>query len=193
MQQNPDQEDTSGAGKGKPAPSSFEGKLLSLIPSLRRYARSLTRDHADGEDLLQDAVERALVHQGQWSGGSMRSWTFSIMTNAFRNRLRRNNRWPQTGIEQAEEIADEQELPDPFRQRRLVAALDGLPPDQRSVLMLVVVEGYSYAEVADIMGSPIGTVMSRLARARAHLAERLDPDKLPENLHDNVIALRRSE
>lgn len=185
MQQNPDQENNSGAGKGKLAPSSFEGKLLSLLPSLRRYARSLTQNHADGEDLLQDAVERALVHQGQWSGANMRSWTFSIMTNAFRNRLRRSNRFPETGIEQAEMIADAQEMPDPFRQRRLAAALDGLPPDQRAVLMLVVVEGYSYAEVADIMGSPIGTVMSRLARARAHLAERLD--------HDNVIALRRSE
>jgi RNA polymerase sigma-70 factor, ECF subfamily len=185
MQQDPDCEETSGAGRGKPAPSSFEGKLLSLLPSLRRYARSLTRNHADGEDLLQDAVERALAHQGQWSGANMRSWTFSIMTNAFQNRLQRKNRFLQTGIEQAEVIADEQEMPDPFRQRKLAAAIDSLPPDQRSVLMLVVVEGYSYSEVAEIMGSPIGTVMSRLSRARTHLAERLD--------HDNVIALRRSE
>lgn len=185
MPHGPDDRETSGAETRNPAPVGFEGGLLSLLPSLRRYARSLTRDATEGEDLLQDVVERALLNRRQWSGTNLRGWTFTIMTNLFRNRLRRNAVTRQTVLEKADTLTDDREPADPLRRDRLLAALNTLPPDQRTTLMLVVVEGYSYAETAEITGAPIGTVMSRLARARSSLAGMLE--------NDNVIALRRPE
>ena len=185
MSHGPDDRDSNEAATASPAPQGFEGGLLSLLPSLRRYARSLTHDTSEGEDLLQDAVERALLNRHQWSGANLRGWTFTIMTNLFRNRLRRDVHKPQSGLEAVEMLPDGREPADPLQRNRLLAALNMLPPDQRATLMLVVVEGYSYAETAEITGAPIGTVMSRLSRARSSLAGILE--------NDNVIALRRPE
>ena len=96
------------------------------------------------------------------------------MTNLYRNRSRRDpGVAAQVAIGEAERMAATGEPADPLERRRLEAAIDQLPPDNRAVLMLVVVEGYTYAEVAATLGVPIGTVMSRLSRSRAALAERL--------------------
>ncbi|MCO6185717.1 RNA polymerase sigma factor [Rhizobium sp. L1K21] len=164
----------------------FEHGMLSLMPSLRRYARSLTRSDADGEDLLQDCVEKALSRQTQWSGSNLKAWTFTIMTNLYRNGIKRAARAPLAPFEDADSIPAENAYPgDPLERRRLAAALDGLAPDFRTVLMLVVVEGMSYRETANLLQIPEGTVMSRLARARRQLAQALQSS--------NVIPLRRSE
>lgn len=182
MPQSPD-----GTGKGAaampPAPDSFEAEVLTLLPSLRRYSRSLTRSDADGEDLLQDCVEKVLSRRDQWRGLNLRGWVLTIMTNLYRNGLR------QLGNRSFVDIDDNNHLPaaetdnDPLERSRLEIALNSLSEEYRAVLMLVVVEGYSYQDVADMLDIPIGTVMSRLSRARQKMTSLMSAD--------NVITLRR--
>jgi RNA polymerase sigma-70 factor (ECF subfamily) len=174
-----------GTGGPPPAPESFEGRLMALMPDLRRYARSLTHSDTDGEDLLHDSVERALTSRTTWSGINLRGWVLTIMTNLYRNGTRRGRRFPAVEISEAENLPALPSGGDPLERARLARALDALSPDHRAVLMLVVIEGYSYAEVAAIVAAPVGTVMSRLARAREQLGKHLAAD--------NVIPLRRSE
>ncbi|AGB71576.1 RNA polymerase sigma factor protein [Rhizobium tropici CIAT 899] len=157
--------------------------MLALLPSLRRYSRSLARSDADGEDLLQDCVEKVLARRGQWRGLNLRGWIFTIMTNLYRNERR------QQGGRSFVDIDDNSHLPadetdnDPLRRSRLETALNSLGEDYRAVLMLVVVEGYSYQDVADMLDIPIGTIMSRLSRARQKMTSLLNAD--------NVVTLRR--
>ncbi|PTM91992.1 RNA polymerase sigma factor [Mycoplana dimorpha] len=176
-----------GSPKESPAggavPASFEDALLALVPGLRRYSHSLARSDADGEDLLQDCVETVLARRAQWRGVNLRSWAFTIMTNLYRNRHRAAVRRPTTVIEDAQDVAVPDQTGDPLERARIRAALESLSPENRTTLMLVVVEGYSYQETADILAIPIGTVMSRLSRARHQLAEQL--------AKDNIVALRR--
>jgi RNA polymerase sigma-70 factor, ECF subfamily len=178
-------DDGTGAGGGPLAPQSFEGGIMALLPDLRRYSRSLTRSDADGEDLLHDSVERILLARATWSGTNLRAWVLAIMTNLYRNGTRRQRRFPSVDMENAEFLQAADTFGDPQERVRLARALDALSPEFRAVLMLVVIEGYSYAEVADIMKTPLGTVMSRLSRARAELSRLLAAD--------NIIPLRRSE
>ena len=185
MPQGHSPEDGDGAGDTMPAPQSFEGRIMSLLPDLRRYSRSLTRSDADGEDLLHDSVERVLSARATWSGTNLRGWVLAIMTNLHRNGMRRQRRFPSVDIDDADALPAAEALGDPLERNRLARALDTLSPESRAVLMLVVIEGYSYAEVAEIMKTPTGTVMSRLSRARAELC------RLPAA--DNIIPLRRSE
>lgn len=166
-----------------PDRASFEAALLALVPGLRRYSHSLTRTDADGEDLLQDCVETALLRRAQWRGANLRAWAFTIMTNLYRNRLRMLVRRPTAAIEDAEGVEATDQTGDPLERLRIRAALDVLSADIRTTLMLVVVEGYTYQETADMLQIPIGTVMSRLSRARHQLAERL--------ARDNIVPLRR--
>ncbi|WP_267550214.1 RNA polymerase sigma factor [Rhizobium rhizogenes] len=182
MSQSPE-----GTGKGAAAtasaPDSFEAEVLTLLPSLRRYSRSLTRSEADGEDLLQDCVEKVLTRRNQWRGLNLRGWVLTIMTNLYRNGLR------QQGNRSFVDIDDNNHLPatetdnDPLERSRLETALNSLSEEYRAVLMLVVVEGYSYQDVADMLDIPIGTVMSRLSRARQKMTSLMSAD--------NVITLRR--
>jgi RNA polymerase sigma-70 factor (ECF subfamily) len=171
------------AGDSSPAPTAFEAEVLALLPSLRRYSRSLARSDADGEDLLQDCVEKALARRAQWRGVNLRGWLTTIMTNLYRSRLR------QRGRHEFVELDDEVDPPaqdagtDPLERSRLEMALNALAPEARAILMLVVVEGHTYQDVATIMDIPIGTVMSRLSRARQRLATLMNAD--------NVITLRR--
>ncbi|WP_458095197.1 RNA polymerase sigma factor [Roseomonas sp. WA12] len=144
-----------------------------LIPSLRRYARGLLRDKGAADDLVQDGLERAI---GRWHqrrpDGDARSWLFAILHNLALNRLRQSTRrGPHMPLEAAEEAstallpAQEQGL----RHRDLLRALNGLSEEQRSVVLLVSVEDLSYAEVAEVLKIPVGTVMSRLSRGRERL------------------------
>jgi RNA polymerase sigma-70 factor, ECF subfamily len=149
-----------------------ETELLAALPRLRRYARSLSRDTAEAEDLLQDCVKRALEKQHTWRGENLAGWLVAVMSNLHCNRVRRTTAaMPDTP--DADRTAAPDPPADPLERRRLQAAIDLLAADQRTVLMLVVVEGYTYAEVAAILDVPIGTVMSRLSRARASLVETL--------------------
>ncbi|MGF9563989.1 RNA polymerase sigma factor [Neorhizobium sp. JUb45] len=159
--------------------------MLALLPALRRYSRSLTRSDIEGEDLLQDCVEKVLVHGNQWRGGSFKSWTYRIMTNLHLNRRRTQQRHPTVPIDEAAATAEPEMATDPLENRRLMAALETLAPEFRAVLMLVVVEGHSYQEVADMLDIPLGTVMSRLSRARHALREKLR--------QENVIQMRRPQ
>jgi RNA polymerase sigma-70 factor (ECF subfamily) len=166
-----------------PAHESFEGQILALLPSLRRYSRSLTRSDTDGEDLLQDCVEKVLARRTQWRGLNLRGWILTIMTNLYRNQRRSTIHSNLVDLEGAGELAAPEVPNDPLERARLEDALNGLSEDHRAVLMLIVIEGYTYQQVASVLDIPIGTVMSRLSRARQQIADRLKAD--------NIITLRR--
>lgn len=171
------------ASTGSRPLNGFDRDVLALVPALRRYSQSLSRSNADGEDLLQDCIEKVLSSRGQWRGINLSAWAYRIMTNLHRNGYRKSARWPSVDIDAVPDMAAPADDNDPLERKRMRAALDALSPDNRAVLMLVVLEGHSYQEVAKLLDIPIGTVMSRLSRARKQLAERLR--------RDNIITLRR--
>ena len=156
--------------------------LIALIPRLRRYARVLCPDAAAADDLVQDTLERACGRLSQWRPGSdLRAWVFTIMHNLFVSETRR----PRYRLEQAmPDDVDRGELAerahgDPAggwnAAMDLERALRQLPEPQLQVLLLIAFEDMSYEQVADVLGVPIGTVMSRLSRARGRLRMLLDP------------------
>jgi RNA polymerase sigma-70 factor (ECF subfamily) len=152
----------------------FHQDIEAAIPSLRRYARALARDAETADDLVQDTLVRALRSEHLFHGGDVRSWLYTILTNLNRNRLRSLARRPTlTPIEDhhASEGAPE------AGGRDIERALALLVEEQRTALLLVVLEGLTYREVAEIQGVPIGTVMSRLARARAQIKAYLDGER----------------
>jgi RNA polymerase sigma-70 factor (ECF subfamily) len=154
--------------------------LRELIPRLRRFARSLVSDPAAADDLVQATLERALTHGGQRrKHDALQSWLFAILYRQFVDEHRRAARWRRIAGLVAPD--DEAGAPTPdqvFDARSALAKLARLPSEQRALLMLVSVEGLAYGEVAQVLGIPIGTVMSRLSRARQAL-RRLDAAGLP--------------
>ncbi|WP_284945961.1 sigma-70 family RNA polymerase sigma factor [Acidisoma cladoniae] len=154
-----------------------------LIPALRRYARSLMRDPAAADDLVQDTLERSVSrwHQRR-PDGDARTWMFTILHNLAVNRMRQTTRRGRhLPIEDAEEsaMARPSTQEDGLRQIDIMAAVHSLPDDQRSVLLLISVEDLTYAEAARVLDVPIGTVMSRLARARARLTRIMEEESAP--------------
>ncbi len=142
------------------------------MPALRRYARALTRDAELADDLVQDTLVRALRSEHLFHGGEIRSWLYTILTNLNRNRLRSLARRP---ILTTIEDNDAPDAAGPEAGARdIERALATLVDEQRTALLLVVLEGLSYREVAKVQGVPIGTVMSRLARARIQIKSYLD-------------------
>lgn len=160
---------------GVNAPEPFRQQLLDTLPRLRRYARSLCFDHATADDLVQTTAERALAHWHQFDQRrDIRVWLLSIAHNAHLDRLRREQRYT---VVDPEHLAERHEAPapgDPGLRMDLLAALARLSAAHREVLLLVGVEQLSYAECADVLGVPAGTVMSRLARARVSMRAALD-------------------
>jgi RNA polymerase sigma-70 factor (ECF subfamily) len=144
--------------------------IVAEIPRLRRYARALTGDPAHADDLVQDTLERALGRFFLFRPGNLRAWLFSIMHNLFINQARARR----DGLREGEAVLAE-ELPvratqeDALEMRDLARCLQALPPEQREVLLLVGLEEMSYEEAARVLGVPLGTVMSRLFRARERL------------------------
>jgi RNA polymerase sigma-70 factor (ECF subfamily) len=157
--------------------SAFRHEIEVHIPALRRYARALTRDVDLADDLVQDTLVRALRSEQLFVGGDLRRWLYTILTNLNRNRRRALARQPAM-TSQADIGADASGTE--AEGRDIARALATLPDDQRAVLLLVMLEGLSYRDVADVQSVPIGTVMSRLARARAHVKASLEgrPPKL---------------
>jgi len=152
--------------------ATFRQKVEAAIPALRRYARALTRDADIADDLVQDTLVRALRSEHLFQGDEIRSWLYTILTNLNRNRLRSLSRRPMLSPLEDNDAPD---LAGPEAGGRdIERALAMLVEEQRTALLLVVLEGLSYREVADVQGVPIGTVMSRLARARVQIKTYLD-------------------
>jgi len=151
-------------------------QIVACIPNLRRYARGLTGSKDAADDLVQDALERAWKRVALWQRrGDLRAWLFSILHNVFIDQLRSKRASP-------EESMGEEEISAPVRATQtdmlevgdLDRALSRLPPDQREVLLLVAVEQMTYDQVGAALGVPLGTVMSRLSRARERLRAVLE-------------------
>ena len=149
----------------------IDGDLLAAqIPRLRRYARALTKNVQTADDLVQDCLERAWRKAHRWEPGTdLRAWLFTVMHNVFLNEVRRKR--PETEPMEHTEYAD----PKPhtadaeLNLRDLEQGLARLSPEHREVLLLVCLEEMSYEQVAVVTGVPIGTVMSRLHRARERM------------------------
>jgi RNA polymerase sigma-70 factor (ECF subfamily) len=156
----------------------FERELLNLLPRLRRFARSLTRDSTEADDLCQTAVEKALKRRQQWRKGSrLDAWMFMIMRNSWIDGQRSKRR--QSSVILPAEAADRAhagiaEAADPVSAMHLHQAMNALPTEQHEAAALVWVEGFSYAEAAECLQIPVGTLTSRLARARKRLIETLE-------------------
>lgn len=146
-------------------------EIVACIPALRRYARGLTGNKESADDLVQDALERAWSRMALWERrGDMRAWLFSILHNRFVDRVRSQRATPEDLQGEDEVIVSVRATQsDLLEIRDLDAALAQLPPDQREVLLLVAVEQMKYEEVAATLSVPLGTVMSRLSRAREQL------------------------
>ncbi len=142
------------------------------LDGLRRYARALGSDRDQANDLVQETVMSALRHWDKWKGtGPLRAWMFTIMRNRFYEDARKRQRWQAVAVSD-EDAAERQAAPaglDPMVLRDVARALGGLTAEQREIVFLVCVEGMSYEETARMTATPVGTVMSRLARARARL------------------------
>ncbi|MDB5914341.1 MAG: polymerase sigma factor [Ramlibacter sp.] len=152
--------------------------LVGHIPALRRYARSLTGDAWAADDLVQDTLERACARWQLWAAGSdLRAWLFTLMHNLFVDAARQATRQAGHGHrvdvdDVANELVGSSGVPD--QAMDLQRCLLRLPPEQREVLLLVSLQDLGYEEVARIVGVPVGTVMSRLSRARARLRELME-------------------
>jgi RNA polymerase sigma-70 factor (ECF subfamily) len=155
-------------------PSSFDDQLAALLPRLRRFAHSLSRDSADADDLTQATIERALRSRVQWQPGTrLDSWAYRIMRNLWIDTARSRAR---KAVREAPEEEGVNVGEDPRAAmdaavdlRRVMAAMGRLPDEQREVVALILVEGFGYREVSEMLGLPIGTVSSRLVRGRTAL------------------------
>jgi RNA polymerase sigma-70 factor (ECF subfamily) len=152
----------------------FERRLEEEIPALRRYARALLRERERAEDLLQDCLERALARRHLFlRPDNLRGWLFRLMRNLHLNGVRDRGRRPPTlSLDEAPMVASPADQISRVEIAEAMAAFDSLPLEQRELLLLVLVEGYSYREAARLLGVREGTVMSRMARAREQLRER---------------------
>lgn len=156
--------------------------MLPHLDAAFNYARWLTRNDAEAEDVVQDACVRAMRFFSSLRGGDARAWLFTIIRNTWYSRVgRRPRSEPAPADGEPGEPPDAS--PDPERQllqqqtvAHVRAALERLPADFREVIVLREIEGLSYKEIAAVIGVPIGTVMSRLARARARLLVLLTPE-----------------
>lgn len=151
-------------------------EIEAAIPSLRAYARGLVRDRDAADDLVQDTLESAVVHAGQWRGdGALRGWLFRILLNRFRDGLRRGRAAPVVAL------VTEPSVPATGDTRlhlaQVHAAMGRLPDDQRAALLLVALEGMTIAEAASALGIAPGTLASRLGRAREALRQMTGHDQ----------------
>jgi RNA polymerase sigma-70 factor (ECF subfamily) len=149
--------------------------LETLIPALRRFARALARDGEVADDLVQDTLVRALRAEHLFHGGDLRTWLFTILLNLDRNRRRGLARRPMLAA--IDDVDPAGEPSSDGSGRDIERGLALLPQEQKEVLLLVTLEGLSYREAAEVQGVPIGTVMSRLSRARTALRAHLEGER----------------
>jgi RNA polymerase sigma factor (sigma-70 family) len=156
----------------------FEDELVALLPQLRRFARSLSRNAADADDLCQVTVEKALNGRAQWQSGTrMDSWMYRIMRNAWIDTARSRNRAAQTFVseEAGMSVGDRGDAAIEARVEltNVEAAMRRLPDEQRETVALVLVEGLAYKDAAAVLDIPMGTLTSRLVRGRQALLSSL--------------------
>jgi len=166
------------AERGDPVSQRFSDQLIAVLPRLRRFARGLTGSATEADDLVQAACERALAREHQFQEGTrFDSWMFRIVQTLWIDQLRAREVRKEDG-DVAEERLGSDSAVRTIEARLALAevrrAVQLLPPDQRTTLMLVTVEGLSYKEAAEVAGVPVGTIMSRLARARIALQQHLE-------------------
>jgi len=159
-----------------------ESELVSLIPALRRFARTFYRDPSDADDLVQETLTKGLAKIDQFQlGTSMKSWLFTIMRNTFYTKIKLANREAPAAADCASLVPAVNPSQDwSARGREISRAIGRLPDQQRQVLVLIGVLGVSYEEAAGICGCATGTIKSRLNRARARLLRDLgEPSPVP--------------
>ena len=160
-----------------------DDQLLTWVPRLRRYARALVGNRDDADDLVQDTLERALAKSVLWRGvADMRALLFSIMHNLHIDGVRRPRLHTVAVDDDTPEV-----LVAPTQEERLAvldlqSALERLPSEQREIILLVALEDMAYAEVAETLGIPIGSVMSRLSRGRERLRQLMEHPPDPVRL-----------
>ena len=168
-----------------PTSDQFADQLIAVLPRLRRFARGLSRSVTDADDLVQAACERALARRHQFQEGTrFDSWMFRIVQTIWIDQVRARDVRKENGDVAEERLGSDE----PVRRVEARLALDEvrraihrLSPDQRTALLLVTVEGLSYKEAAEVMQVPVGTIMSRLARARLALQLQLDAPRSTSN------------
>jgi RNA polymerase sigma-70 factor (ECF subfamily) len=168
--------------KGTKLDQTFEQQVLELLPRLRRFAIGLAGSPADGDDLCQMTIERALTRREQWQEGTrLDSWMYRIMRNILIDEKRAGTRRSETFVaEEAGASVGSQGAQEPTVELSMIDRMMAkLPDDQREAVLLVMVEGYSYKEAAEIVGCPVGTLNSRLVRGRDALMALLDPGTEP--------------
>lgn len=157
------------------ASQNFHAELVALLPRLRRFARNLTRNPHDADDVVQIAVERAITRAHQWQREArLDSWMFKIIRNAWIDEVRARGRRDKlfVGAEAGEKVGSET-LEHETTLMSVQTAMLQLPEEQRMAVSLVLVEGLPYKEAADVLDIPIGTLTSRLARGRDALQAML--------------------
>lgn len=164
----------------------IRARMVAVLPRLRRFAYALTGSTEQGDDLVQETCLRALSRVERWQPGSrLDSWMYRIAQNIWLDRMRANKvRGEVVDVDAVEEMPglDGRDVTESQLTLEAVdAALQRLPPEQRAVIALVCIEGVSYKEAADVTGVPIGTIMSRLARARQSLHVLLDKPSAAPN------------
>jgi len=165
-------------------PVDRKSAIAAEVPRLMRYASSLLRDRAQAEDLVHDCVARALANLSGWrDGDNPRRWLFTIMHNLHVDRVRARMRAP-THVSLDDSHFNEvgQRFNDDLTRREIDSALGALPLEQRQCVLLIGLEGLTYAEAAQVLDVPVGTVMSRLSRGREKLRELLDRDGIRPTL-----------
>ena len=164
-----------GSRQDPPLNDDLKAKILKQIPGLRRFARYLARDADHADDLVQETLIRALGALPQLDpGGNLRAWLFTILQNVLRGEWRRRRRSPVRHDIPLDSVPEQVRSGGQIESTslgELAAAIRKLPPRFREVLMLCGVEGFDYEEAATILGIPVGTVRSRLSRARAMLKD----------------------
>lgn len=161
----------------------FLTELERCIPYLRRYARALVRDPQVADDLVQDCLERAIDRRSLWRGtGPLKSWLYVIMKNIHRNERRKYATRPTiVSVDDAHSsLATPPGQDGRAALRDVLSALDNLSDDHRDVVILAAIEGLPYSEISQVLDIPIGTVMSRLSRARDALIGAIDPESLED-------------
>ncbi len=152
----------------------FRSQLQDCLPDLWRYAYALTRDRNMADDLVQDCAERALRKRDLWKQtGALKPWLMKMLLNLYRNQLRTQSRRPQ--LVAMDDMHHDPAAPDALDQKLALSqtarAIKKLPDDQREALLLIVLGGVSYKQAAVALNVPLGTLMSRLGRARAKLRD----------------------